>query len=453
MKRDIVIIGGGPAGMITAVTARGSYPDKKVTFIRREDKVLVPCGIPYIFHTLGSVQKNIAPDKPFIDNNIEIIVDTVINVDTKNKTLKLNSNEEIEYEKLVFATGSEPYMPTWLKGHELENVFVIKKNHEYLEEVKKKTDAMQKIMVVGAGFIGVEVAEELNKNGKEIYLVEKMDSIIGKAFDSEFVDDIHQSLVASGMNIITGKGVQEINGNGKVSSVTLEDGQKIEIDAVVLAMGYRPNIELAEKTGLFIGKNKNIWVDEYMRTSERDVFAVGDCAERMHFITRRPSNTMLASTATSEARVAGSNLYSLSTLKSFNGTIAIFSTKVGDILIGSAGITVSEAKDEGMHIVDATFAGSDRHPANLPGAGTQKVKLITSKNTGVIIGAQILGGESSSELINVLGYIIQNRMRVDEVFVSQIGTHPLTTAAPTTYPIVKAAEMILKKMKCPKFED
>jgi NADPH-dependent 2,4-dienoyl-CoA reductase/sulfur reductase-like enzyme len=306
---------------------------------------------------------------------------------------------------------------------------------------------MKKVMVVGAGFIGVEVAEELLKSGKEIYLVEKMDSILGKAFDPEFVEDINRQLVDSGMNIITGKGVKEINGNGKVSSVTLEDGQNIEVEAVILAMGYRPNIELAERSGVFIGKNRNIWVDEYMRTSEKDVFAVGDCAERRHFITRQPSNTMLASTATSEARIAGANLYSLSTIKSFNGTIAIFATKVGDIVIGSAGITASEAKEEGLQIVTGTFAGMDRHPGKLPGTGTQKVKLIAAKKSGVIVGGQISGGVSSSELVNVIGYIIQNRMRVDEVFVSQIGTHPLTTAAPTTYPIVKAAESILKQLK------
>jgi pyruvate/2-oxoglutarate dehydrogenase complex dihydrolipoamide dehydrogenase (E3) component len=156
---------------------------------------------------------------------------------------------------------------------------------------------------------------------------------------------------------------------------------------------------------------------------------------------------MLASTATSEARIAGANLYSLSTIKSFNGTIAIFATKVGDIVIGSAGITASEAKEEGLQIVTRTFAGMDRHPGKLPGTGTQKVKLIAAKKSGVIVGGQISGGVSSSELVNVIGYIIQNRMRVDEVFVSQIGTHPLTTAAPTTYPIVKAAESILKQLK------
>ena len=447
MKKDIVIIGGGPAGMITAVTAKSCYGDKSVVFIRREDKTLVPCGIPYIFNTLGSVEKDIAPDKPFIDSGIEIIVDTVFNVDLKNKKIKLDKNEDIEFDKLIFATGSEPYIPTWLKGYDLDNVFVIKKDHSYLEKVKSKTDSMKKVMVVGAGFIGVEVAEELLKSGKEIYLVEKMDSILGKAFDPEFVEDINSQLVASGMNIITGKGVKEINGDGKVSSVTLEDGQNIEVEAVVLAMGYRPNIELAEKSGVFIGKNRNIWVDEYMRTSEKDVFAVGDCAERRHFITRQPSNTMLASTATSEARIAGANLYSLSTIKSFHGTIAIFATKVGDIVIGSAGITASEAKDQNLQIVTGTFAGMDRHPGKLPGTGTQKVKLIAAKNSGVVVGGQISGGVSSSELVNVIGYIIQNRMRVDEVFVSQIGTHPLTTAAPTTYPIVKAAESILKQLK------
>jgi NADPH-dependent 2,4-dienoyl-CoA reductase/sulfur reductase-like enzyme len=447
MKKDVVIIGGGPAGMISALTAKSNYPEKSVIIIRKEKKVLTPCGIPYIFHTLDSVEKDAVSDNPFIDKGIEFLIDNAVEVDFKNKKIQTEKNNFVEYEKLIFATGSEPYLPKWLKGVELDNVFVIKKNYDYLEKVKREIENLKNIMVVGAGFIGVEVAEELKKSGKNVYIVEKMNSILANAFDSDFVSNVDDYLKKLGVNVITGTGIKEIQGVNKVNSVLLEDNKSIEIDAVILAMGYRPEISLAEKSGLFIGKNNNIWVDEYMRTSERDVFAVGDCAERRHFITRKPSNTMLASTATSEARVAGSNLYSLSTIKSFNGTISIFSTKVGDIVIGSAGLTENEAFEENLKVVSGVFEGFDRHPKAIPDAGMQKVKLIAAKNTGVIVGGQIAGKNSSAELINVIGYIIQNRMRADEVFVSQMGTHPLTTAAPTQYPIVKAAEMIIAKLK------
>ncbi|MFW5782036.1 MAG: FAD-dependent oxidoreductase [Candidatus Muiribacteriaceae bacterium] len=444
MKKDIVIIGGGPAGMITAVTARANYPDKKVVFFRREERTLTPCGIPYIFSTLGTVEKDLTPDNPFTDNGIEIIIDTVTEVDKDVKKIFTEKTGEVEFEKPIFATGSEPVRPKWLPGNDLENVFVIKKDHKYLEDVKQKIGESRKIAVIGAGFIGVEVTDELAKCGKEVFLVEKLPHILGKAFDPDFVDSMSNLLKSKGVNLQLGKGVKKLEGNSKVQKVILEDGEEIQVDAVVLSMGYRPNIELAEKAGLFIGNMGSIWVDEYMRTSEKDIFAVGDCAERRHFITRRPANTMLASTATSEARVAGSNLYSLQHIKTFNGTIAIFSTKVDDVVIGSAGITEMEAKEEGLQVVTATFEGVDRHPGTIPDAGKQKVKLIAAKRSGIIIGGQIEGCSSSSELINAIGFIIQNRMRADEVYISQIGTHPLTTAAPTKYPLVKAAEMINK---------
>ncbi|MGM0608893.1 MAG: FAD-dependent oxidoreductase [Candidatus Muiribacteriota bacterium] len=445
MKKDILIIGGGPAGKIAALTARANYPDKSILIVRKDKKTLTPCGIPYIFHTLNSVDKDISPDNKLVENNIQIIIDSVEEIDFENKKAFSNSNNEIIYDKLIIATGSTPYYPQWLKGASLSNVFLIKKEYEYLTDMKNKLENLKNIAVVGAGFIGVEIAEELSKNGKNVYLIEKENNILPNAFDKDFVIDVETHLKNENINLITGSGISKISGKERVEKVILEDNNEIDADAVVLAMGYKPNVECVENSAVLIAKNNNIWVDEYMRTCINDVFAVGDCAERIHFITRKPVNTMLASTATSEARVASSNLYGISTIKSFHGTISIFSTKVGNTIIGSAGLTEYEAKNEGLDVVTGIFEGIDRHPGNIPGAGKQKVKLIGAKSSGIIVGGQISGGDSSAELINILGYIIQNKMRAEEVFVSQIGTHPLTTAAPTNYPIVKASEVILKK--------
>jgi len=176
-----------------------------------------------------------------------------------------------------------------------------------------------------------------------------------------------------------------------------------------------------------------------MRTETPDIFAVGDCAQKHDFITRKPCCTMLASTACAEARIAGINLFKLFAIKTFSGTISIFSTMIGDTAFGVAGITEAQAINEGFDIVTGVFEGMDKHPGTLPGAGKQLVKLIVGKESGVILGGEVIGGSSVGELTNTIGIIIQNRMNINSILTSQIGTHPLLTASPAGYPLLKAA--------------
>jgi pyruvate/2-oxoglutarate dehydrogenase complex dihydrolipoamide dehydrogenase (E3) component len=141
------------------------------------------------------------------------------------------------------------------------------------------------------------------------------------------------------------------------------------------------------------------------------------------------------------------NLYNISTIRTFNGTIGIYSTSIGDTSFGVAGITEMTAKREGFAVSTATFKGMDRHPGKLNNPHTQSIKLICNENTGLILGAEAIGGVSVGELTNVLGFIIQNKMTVSDVLCSQIGTQPMLTASPAKYPLIKAAEMIAKKLK------
>jgi len=225
----------------------------------------------------------------------------------------------------------------------------------------------------------------------------------------------------------------------------LENGEKFSADAVILAMGYRPNASLAAKAGLLVNELGAVKVDEYMRTIDDDIFAVGDCAEKKDFVTRKTSGVMLASTACAEARIAGMNLYGLSLVKTFSGTISIFATALGQTGFGVAGLTETRARDEGFDIIIGSFEGIDKHPGKLPGTHKQTVKLIVAKDSGLILGGEITGGLSVGELTNALGFIIQNRMDIYGVLVSQIGTHPLLTASPAAYPLIKAAEDAAKK--------
>lgn len=444
---DVLIIGGSAAGMVAAITGKSHWPKKEFVLVKRQKEMMVPCGIPYIFGTLGNIDKNLMPvDAALQKCEIPSLVDEAIEINTGNKEVLFASGEKISYQKLVIATGSTPMKPKWLQGAELENVFVVPKDREYLDDMKNKLAKAKNIAVIGAGFIGVELSDELNKHGYHVTLVEKMPGILNLAFDSEVAEKIHELLVSRGIHIITGKGISKVIGTKKVEAIELEDGLKMDMDAVVLSIGYKPNSELAKKAGIYVDEDNFIAVDEYMRTHVKDVFAVGDCAQKRDFVTRSRVATMLASTACAEARIAGMNLFNLNVVKTFSGTIAIYSTAIGNTGFGTAGVTEQRAELEGIATVTGIFEGINRHPGNLPDAHKQIVKLIAAKNSGVIIGGEVIGGLEAGELTNVIGLAIQNRMSVNSFLTMQIGTHPCLTASPAAYPLIKAAEIIANKI-------
>ncbi len=444
---DVLVIGGSAAGMVAALTGKSSWPEKSFILVKKQKDMMVPCGIPYIFGTLDSVSQNIMPVDTMMEKaGIESIVDEATFISTENKYVDLASGEKIKYDKLVIATGSTPVKPAWLKGGNKENVYVIPKDKVYLEDMKTRLASQKKVVVIGAGFIGVEFADELVKSGHEVLLVEKLPDILMLAFDSELSTRIEEILIQRGVKVITGNGIKEIHGDSKVEKVELENGEFFDADAVVLSVGYKPNVELARKSGIYVDESNFIAIDEYMRTHVKDIFAVGDCAQKRDFVTRARVSTMLASTACAEGRIAGMNLFNLNVVKTFSGTIAIYSTAIGDTGFGTAGITEARAKLEGIDTVTGVFEGIDRHPGNLPGAQKQLVKLIVARHSGVIIGGEVIGGLSAGELTNVIGLIIQNRMTVNSLLTTQIGTHPCLTASPAGYPLIKAAEIIAGKI-------
>lgn len=445
---DVLVIGGSAAGMVAAITGKTSWPEKDFILVKKQKDVMVPCGIPYIFGTLDSSQLNIMPvDNMLLKSGVESLVNEVVSIDKAAKTVTMEDGEQIKYEKLVIATGSSPVIPKWLIGASLENVFVIPKDKTYLDAMKEKMNGLKKIAVIGAGFIGVELSDEMVKNGHEVFLIEKENDILFSAFDTEVASRVAEIMVNRGVNIITGNGISEVMGNTKVEAVKLSNGDILDVDAVILSMGYHPNTGLAARSGIEIDESGFIVVDEYMRTHEKDIFAIGDCAQKRDFVTRKRVSTMLASTACAEARVAGMNLYNIHVIKTFSGTIGIYSTAIGEYGFGTAGLTEKTANEEGISILTGVFEGIDRHPGNLPDTHKQMVKLIVAKYSGVIIGGEVIGGLSAGELTNVIGLAIENRMSVNSLLISQIGTHPCLTASPAAYPLIKAAEIIASKMR------
>ncbi len=444
IKTDILIIGGGPAGLIAAVTARKNNPDKKITLVRETEKCVVPCGLPYIFNRLPAVQKDLMPDEAYEANKIDLVINEAVKIETSNKKVSLKNNEEINYEKLVLATGSNPVMIP-IKGVELDGVYQIKKNIKYLENLREEIIKAKNIVIIGGGFIGVELAEELGvMKDKTVSIIEIMDHCLIANFNEEFAIAGEEKIKERGAKIYTKTAVEEIAGKDKVEKVKLDNGEEIPADLVIMAIGARPSVKLAEDAGIEIVRKGGIWVDEFMRTDIPDVFAIGDCAETMSFFTKKPNLIMLASVACYEARIAGANLYrDEKDLIENNGTVAAFSTCLGGLVLGSVGLNEAGANKKNIEIVVGKSEAPNHHPGTLPNTEIIKVRLVFDQLSKILLGGQVAGPESIAEMINLIAVAVQQKMTAQELANLQVATHPLITAPPTAYPIIKAAEMVL----------
>lgn len=445
-KADVAIIGGSAAGPMAGISCRRRYPEKSVILIRKEEQVLVPCGIPYIFGTLGSVEKNLVPEAMLAKNGIELIKDEVVDIDREKKSVAIDGGDVVGYEKLVLATGSVPVVLP-ISGLDKENVFIAKKDAAYLRKVLDAINSAKDIVIIGGGFIGVEFADECKKNRDcNVTIVEVLPYCLQLALDEEFCREAGEVLAERGIKALVNKKVEAILGDNKVSGVRLADGEELKADVVIVGVGTTPNTELAQKAGFQIGPTRAIRVDRYMRTlTDNDIFACGDCAEKFSFSSGRLSRLMLASIATAEARIAGANLFD--TRYSNRGAIGIFSTVIGERAFGSAGLSEAAARREGFDVVIGQSVAPDRHPGSIPGATPTKVKLVFSRDNGLLLGGGASGGKGVGELINVISACIQSNMTAYDVSLFQMGTQPCLTASPVVYPLVDAAELAVKAMK------
>ncbi len=438
MKKADVVVLGGLSGITAGISCRRHYPEKKVILIRKEGTILIPCGIPYIYGTVGGPENNVIPDGLLENNGIELIKGEAIDVDRKNKIVSLADGETIEYDKLVFATGSGPLVPP-IPGVDKKNVFPVKKEFDYLSDVMDALSKAKDLVIIGGGFIGMEFADECRK-GRDINVtvVEALPHCLQMAMDNEFCDEAQVKLEEAGVKILVNERVEVILGDDSVTGVKLASGEEIKADMVILGIGAVPNTELAKKSGLELGFHNTIKVDRYMQTyTDPDVYACGDCARKVSFFDGRPSAIMLASVATSEARIAGANLFSPTHHN--HGAISVFSTVINGRAFGVAGMTERVAKGRGIQIVIGTAEAPDTHPGGMPNSTLTKVKLAFAKDTGTLLGGSISGGKPVGEMINVLSACIAHKMTADDMVKFEMGTHPALTSSPIVYPIVNAA--------------
>jgi NADH oxidase (H2O2-forming) len=446
---DVLIIGGSAAGPVAGISCRRRYPEKNVALIRQEEQVLVPCGIPYIIGTVGSPEKNLIPDALLSKNGIELVKGEAVDIDKEKRIVSTDNGDQFSYDKLVLATGSLP-MELPIPGLDKENVFFVKKDVDYLNGMLKTMESVKDVVIIGGGFIGVEFADECRKHRScgdcSVTIVEVLPFCLQLALDEEYCQEAEDVLIQNGVRVLKNQRVEAVTGNNKVSGVKLASGEELKADVVIVGVGARPHTELAAKAGFELGPTKAIKVDRYQRTlTDENVYACGDCAEKVSYFSGKLSRLMLASIATAEARIVGANMYG--TCYRNCGAVGVFSTKIGDRAFGCAGLSESAAKKEGLHIVTGASAGPDRHPGGMPGAADAKLKLVFCKEKGLLVGGGASGGDSIGELMNVIGACIQHSVTAYDIALFQMGTHPALTASPIAYQLVNAAELAIKALR------
>jgi len=442
---DVVVIGGSAAGLTAAITSRRHYPDKSVLVIRKEKEVLIPCGIPYIFGTLGSCNKNLIPDAALEKNNVELLIDEVTEIDTESKIITTKTGEKTKYDRLVIATGSEPLSPP-IPGSDKKGVYAIKKDVSHLQKMISALDKSKNVVIIGSGFIGVELAEECKKNrDTNITILARSNRCLRSPYDEDFSKEAEKCLLDGGVNILKQETAEAFLGEDSIEKIKLSSGKEIPADMIILGIGCTANTELAKMAGLELGPTKGVAVNRYMQTSDPDVFACGDCAEKVSFFDGKPSKLKLASIATTEARIAASNLFKARRMNS--GVIGVYSTMLNDHAFSGAGLTEHQAKAQGYDVIVGEANSPNRHPGGMKGMAPLKVKLVFEAGTQVLLGGQASGAKSAGELINAISACIMHKMTADDIAQFQTGTHPGLTASPIAYQLVNAAEMALIKSR------
>lgn len=443
---DVIIIGESAAGVPAGLTARKYYPEKTILMVRDVQNVPIPCGIPYIYGTVHDPMKNLIPvEKIENGNKFDSVIGHVDNIDRSSKSISIGE-QVFGYDKLVIATGSKPLVPPF-EGVCLDNVFPVKKDPQYLQTIYDQLAKAKDVVIIGGGFIGCEMAEEIKKYNPDLQvsIVEMLDQVLKVVYDHEFCEIAQKALIDQDIQVLTNEKVISLKGDKSVRSVELESGKSLNADVVILGIGAIANTDLAKESGLEIGPGKGIAVNRYMQTSDPSIYACGDCADKNSFFDHKPSGLKLASIATMEARIVGANLFKPRRINT--GVVGCFSTVINKQVFAAAGLNEDQAKAKGFEYVTGVAESINRHPGLMPGGQTLKVKLLFEKGTRGIIGGEIYGAYSGGELINAISAFISKEMTAEEIVIFQAGTHPALTASPIAYQLVNAAENALVKLE------
>jgi len=429
MSKRIVIIGGSAAGPKAAAKARRIDNNAEVVLLQKDaDLSMASCGYPYYVggsfddrNMLLSTPTGVVRTPAFYMNvkDIDAKVNTeVTTIDRKNhsvsfKNIVSGETGSLTYDKIIIATGSISQMPP-VPGLELEGITTLKsmKDADYLRKVRDEKK-IKKAVIIGGGLIGIETCEALHLAGIEITVVELLPQLL-TFLDWELAKLVENHVKSKGANVITSNGVAEFLGeNGKLTAVKLQNGAELACELAVVAIGVTPNVKLAKEAGLKIGKLGGINVNKYMQTSDKDIYAAGDCVETVNRITGKKVLAPYGDLANLQGRVAGENAASENCV-TFPGTIQTGICKVFDYSAGSTGLSETIAKKLGYSDIITVINVSPDKPGYMEGK-LLVTKLIADRKTGKLLGAQCIGPGNVSKQIAQWAMAIQGKLTVEDL--------------------------------------
>lgn len=404
--------------------------------------------MPHVVAGLVTGESIVNPDTMFSNNDIELIIDRVETVNKNDKTLVLGDGRSISYDKLVLSTGSSPFILP-IPGKDLEGVFAIRAlvdAEEIRGFIEKK--APKKIVFIGAGFLNLEVATLMKQSNPDYYemtVVEVLEHPLGLMLDPDMAAGFQTYLEEKALNMRMGEKVVKILGtDGQLTGVELASGETIEADMVFMNVGSRPNLTLAEAMELEMG-TFGVQTNEYLETSEPDVFAGGDCANNFHFITKEPTPIQLRGPAVIQGRLIAKRLagYDIP----FPGLLGNSAVKVFDKCISATGFTEEEAIRNGFTPVCATVDSVSKH-SMIPGTKPWTIKLVFDKASQKLLGGQIVSdSDAPVKEIDTINALILGEKKITDLVTLMCAGNPDCASEPSKEPIAIAAEQALQKSK------
>ncbi len=407
MSRKVVIVGGVAGGASTAARLRRVDEDAEIIMLERGEHIsFANCGLPYHIGEIIEERSKLlvqTPDAMRKRFKIDVrVFNEVVSIDRENKTVEIKNLKTQEtytesYDILVLSPGANPIAPP-IRGIDHPNIFTLR-NIPDTDTIKEFVDNQKpsSATVVGGGFIGLEMAENLHHRGIDVTIVEMADQVMGP-IDYEMAALVHEHIRSKNVNLILKDGVKEFADNKGQVKVTLRSGLLIETDMVIMAIGVKPDTTLAKDCGLELGDRGGIKVNEYLQTSDPSIYAIGDAIEVEDFVTGKNTLIPLAGPANKQGRIAANNIAGKT--EAYKKTQGTAIAKVFDLAVASTGVNEKTLKQDGIKYI-ASITHSASHAGYYPGAIPLSIKILFTPK-GKLLGAQIVGYNGIDKRIDVL---------------------------------------------------
>lgn len=445
----VVVIGGVAAGMSAASQIRRRSPGSRVTVFEQGPSISYgACGMPYALAEPEPDMESLvvlSPEEAREERGIDLrLRHRVTEIDLRRGSLQvLDVEEKAErsepFDALVYCTGAEPVrLP--LPGFDLGGVMPLRDLEDGRRFARHLGGDLRRAVIVGAGYIGMEMAHVLTDRGLHVTVLEKLPEIL-PGWHPETVARVRDVLGARGVEVHTGTGVEAAEGaDGRVRAV-LAGGERFEAELVLVAAGVRPRARLAQQAGLRIGDTGAVWVNQYQQTSHEAVWSAGDCAEAYHRVLRRNAWIPLGTTANKQGRVAGAN--ALGRRERFRGIVGTAGFLAFDLEVARTGLGFEQARDEGFEPVQVTIRQRSRAHSYPVGSPLQ-VTLVADGPTGLLLGCELAGRDGAALRINAVAAALAAHMTVADLQSLDLVYAP--PFAPVWDPLLVAANQLSKKV-------